>query len=133
MAEYRKSSHGEAFPLDELVDIQINSWSSTNLRQALNRPPFNAKPPAAPPPTRFNLDKVLDQVAAGKTPAELEELAARRPPTPRDVLRQAFSDFLAEANWRCEACDKPVEPSSLKIPPPVDGVFHMYCSETCAA
>jgi hypothetical protein len=135
MAEYRKSSHGEAFPLEELVDLQIQQWSSSNLREelrhALNRPPFNA---GAPAPSRSTLlhgaprEKVAERVHP-----ELAELVAREAPSPEAQLRQAFSDFLADSDWLCERCRVPVEPATLRVPPPIEGTFHLYCSEACAA
>jgi hypothetical protein len=125
--EYRKSSHGEAFPLDELMDIQIASWSTTNWP---NRPPFNSKPP--PVTRRQPAQQPTQERAAGRVRPELEDLERAAPPEDDDI-RAAFRRWLEASDFHCERCDKRVQGASLKVPPPTGDppMFHMYCSEEC--
>jgi hypothetical protein len=55
---------------------------------------------------------------------ELQRLAAA---PAMSAEQRAFAEFMDGIDWRCERCQQPVTPDTMRVPEPVEGAFHLYC------
>ena len=135
MPEQKKSSHGQAFDFDALMDEQITSWPDMSNWSPARRKMFGSPPATVDLAGQIHYRPVLPQEqAAGYVKPEVERLFAEQP---QDDVRAAFRLFLEKSGFHCHRCANKVEAKTLKVPPPTmsDGhpIFHMYCSPECAA
>jgi hypothetical protein len=130
MAQVKKESHDQVVNnLAAVIEAQMEAWASLEryVQTGLDGPRtpeterllVRLRPRALP--------GAEPQKAAGYVRPELERLVSA--PESETGLRAAFLTWLQGTDWRCETCAQRVDSSTLKVPPPIDGSFHMYCAE----